>query len=128
VFDCFRDHRHGKGPRSLSVHGTANRMRCFTCDKRSLSPIDLVMRVRGCDVASAIQWIAEKFPGIPTRQMHLSRKGRSYKSNRVKPLTLQNRMTTPGWAARSPSAAKVITAIFARTPEAGSEQACLRCR
>jgi hypothetical protein len=61
---CWRveKHRHGDLDPSLSFFEKRNRCRCFVCDMRGgHSNIDLVMGVLGCDLGSAVQWIAERF-------------------------------------------------------------------
>jgi hypothetical protein len=61
---CWRveKHRHGDVDPSLSFFEKRNRCRCFVCDMRGgHSNVDLVMGVLGCDLASAVQWIAERF-------------------------------------------------------------------
>jgi hypothetical protein len=61
---CWRveNHRHGDVDPSLSFFEKRNRCRCFVCDMRGgHSNIDLVMGVLGCDLGSAVQWIAGRF-------------------------------------------------------------------
>jgi hypothetical protein len=127
VFDCFRDHPYGKPKRSLSVHAAANKARCFVCDKRSMSNIDLVMNVRGCDVGPAIKWFGTYFKNIPTVELRPKRRRMTYAQSRRRPMTLENLVTSAGWTALSPAAKLVLTAIFARTPAMGSERGCLHC-
>src|SRR5712691_4768961 len=66
---CWRPERHQHEDRTPSVglHIRRNTARCFVCDPRSLSTIDLVMSVQGASVKSAARWIAERFqvPGLP---------------------------------------------------------------
>jgi hypothetical protein len=126
-FDCFREHSPGKQRRSLSVHTVSNTIRCFTCDTRSLSTIDLVMEVRGYDVGTAVRWFVKNFKGIPMIQIRAKRNRKTYVQARTRPMTLQTLVTSPGWAALSPSAKAVLTTISARCPTAGSERGCLRC-
>jgi hypothetical protein len=124
-FDCCRKHPPGKGRRSLGLHPPSNTMRCFSCDRRSLSTIDLVMEVKGWNVGAAMRWLDENFSGIPRVEIHSN--GRMHRQNHARPFTLQNLFTSPGWMALSPKAKVVLTAVFARAPVAGSEQASLRC-
>lgn len=126
-FDCWREHPLAKRRRSVGVHGVSNTMRCFTCDARSLSNIDLVMTVKGCDVGTAIRWFERNFNGIPRVEGRLKSKRKSYAHRQTRALTLQNLVTSPGWAALGSAAKIVLAAIFARTPAAGGEQGCLRC-
>jgi hypothetical protein len=62
--NCWRveNHRHGDVDPSLSFFEKRNRCRCFVCDmKGGHSNVDLVMAVLGCDLGSAVLWIAERF-------------------------------------------------------------------
>jgi hypothetical protein len=62
---CWRveNHRNGDADPSLSFYEKGNRCRCFVCDMRGgHSNVDLVMGFLGCDVGSAVRWIAECFP------------------------------------------------------------------
>jgi hypothetical protein len=62
---CWRteNHRHGDADPSLCFLEKRNRCRCFVCDMRGgHSNIDLAMNVLGCDLGSAVQWIAKHFP------------------------------------------------------------------
>lgn len=76
---CWRPERHQHGDRtpSVGVHIRRNTARCFVCDSRSLSTIDLVMSVRGLDVKSAARWIAERYP-VPSlpKGKHLESRSR----------------------------------------------------
>ena len=127
MFDCFRPHPRGKRKPSLSVHPISNTVRCFTCDKRSMSNIDLVMDVRGCRVGEAIKWISGHFKNLPTVELRLKQGRKDYTQNRARPLTLQNLVTSEGWAALNPKAKVILAAIVARTPATGAEQGCLHC-
>lgn len=126
-FDCWRDHPPHKRKRLLSVHPLSNTFRCFTCDKRSLSNIDLVRLVKGCDVGTAIRWFDRNFSDIPRVEVRIKRNRKRYAQSRTRAFTLQNLVTSPGWKALSPAAKIVLTAVFSRTPAAGNEQTCLRC-
>lgn len=128
LFDCFREeHGRGKKRRSLSVHMRSNTARCFVCDRRSLSNIDLVMAVTGQDVGAAIRWLAERFPGVPVAKVRTnSGRPRIFPKGGYE-MSLQDLIISPGWVGMSSSAKIVLLAIFSRTPAAGSEQGCLRC-
>lgn len=65
---CWRldNHQHGDRTPSLALDRKRNRARCFVCDPRSYSVIDLVMKVNQCDTGTAIRWIAARFP-VPSR-------------------------------------------------------------
>jgi hypothetical protein len=123
-FDCWRDHPSGKPRRSLSVHRKSNTARCFTCDKRNLSTIDLVAGVTGYDVSAAIRWLDNEFPGAPRVS---PKRDEPYVRPAKTQMTLQGLITSPGWTERSLAAKAVLAAIFARVPAAGSEKDTLRC-
>lgn len=128
LFDCPREeHPRGKKQRSLSVHGESNTVRCFACDERSLSNISLVMAVNGLDVGGAIRWLAGRFPGVPLAKVRINGGNVKVTGNGSQNMSLQDLIVSPGWAAFSPAAKIVLTAIFSRAPKAGSEQGQLRC-
>ncbi|HLM81065.1 MAG TPA: hypothetical protein VK302_10575 [Terriglobales bacterium] len=78
---CWRGQNHKNGDRtpSLSFDARKNRVRCFVCDNHSLSNLDLVMSVRGCNVREAAEWIARNFPGVPSlpKGRHIAHRDRS---------------------------------------------------
>lgn len=62
---CWRpeNHTHGDADPSLAFSERRNRVRCFVCDMRGgHSNVDLVMGVLGVSFATAVEWIAERFP------------------------------------------------------------------
>ena len=76
---CWRPdgHQHGDRTPSVGLNVRGNTARCFVCDPRSLSTIDLVISVLGVDVKSAARWIAERFqvPNLP-KGKHLESRSR----------------------------------------------------
>jgi hypothetical protein len=60
---CWRteSHRNGDANPSVGFRKKQNTGRCFVCDVHTWSNIDLVMFVRGCDLRSAVAWIASRF-------------------------------------------------------------------
>ena len=64
---CWRldNHQHGDRTPSVGLNQRFNIARCFVCDPRALSPIDLVMSVRGVEFRQAVQWITACFPVPP---------------------------------------------------------------
>jgi DNA-binding HxlR family transcriptional regulator len=64
---CWRPEAHQYGDRSPSVSFSKRRNtgKCFVCDDRSWSNVDLVTMIRGCSVREAIHWIAERW-AVPT--------------------------------------------------------------
>ncbi len=83
---CWRPERHKQGDRTPSVglNIRANTARCFVCDSRSLSTIDLVMSIRNIDMLSAALWIAAHFrvPSLP-KGKHLTSHSRWPENFRV---------------------------------------------
>ena len=72
---CWRDD-HGRP--TVGVHLPSNTTRCFRCDTRGLSPVDLVIAVLGIDVGSAFRWFATEFPDVPRRRVEM--RGRKVRS------------------------------------------------
>jgi|SRR5579875_615926 len=126
-FKCWRIHRGGETQWTLSLHAKTNTLRCFKCDSRSMSNIDLVVAVQSCDVGRAIRYLAALCPGAPRRDVLARRDRVRYSLLRGTMMSLQDIILSHGWAALSPGPKIVLTAIIARAPQAGSEQNVLRC-
>jgi hypothetical protein len=64
---CWRteSHQHGDRTASVGLHIRKNTAKCFVCDSRPLSTIDLVMSVRKVELREAGRWIAARH-SIPT--------------------------------------------------------------
>lgn len=66
---CWRTekHRNADADPSIGFFRKNNTGKCFVCDSRSWSTIDLVMFVRRCDLREAISWITERYsvPSLP---------------------------------------------------------------
>jgi DNA-binding transcriptional ArsR family regulator len=66
---CWRQQKHQHGDRTPSVglDRRANRAKCFVCDPKRLSPIDLVMSVREVNRGDAVRWLVAHFeiPNLP---------------------------------------------------------------
>jgi hypothetical protein len=66
---CWRPERHQHGDRtpSVGIQLRANRAKCFVCDGKRLSTVDLVMSVLRLRTFEAVLWLAERFdiPRIP---------------------------------------------------------------
>ncbi len=58
----FDNHRNGDRDPSIRFHGKTNKWRCFVCDERAQSNLDLVMMVLGYDFPAAVAWLCERFP------------------------------------------------------------------
>jgi hypothetical protein len=66
---CWRpeNHQHADRTPSVGIELRANRVKCFGCGGRRLSPVDLVMSVLGLDTFGALLWLDDLFdiPRIP---------------------------------------------------------------
>ena len=61
----FDNHRNGDRDPSITFQKKTNRGRCWVCDGRTWSNLDLVMMFLGCDFRSAVAWVCEHFPVPP---------------------------------------------------------------
>jgi hypothetical protein len=77
---CWRPERHQHGDRtpSVGIWARKNRMKCFVCDARALSTVDLVSSVLGLKTFEALLWLANRFdiPTVP-KGRHVKRRGES---------------------------------------------------
>jgi hypothetical protein len=64
---CWRVGQHKNGDRTPSISFSRNRAKCFVCDARSLTTIDLVSAHEECSLLEAVNWICARFdvPNIP---------------------------------------------------------------
>lgn len=66
---CWRpaNHQHDDRTPSVGIHGRKNRVKCFVCDGRSLSTVDLVASVLGLGIFEALLWLDQHFkiPALP---------------------------------------------------------------
>lgn len=78
---CWRPdkHQHGDRTPSVGIDRRKNRVRCFVCDVRQLSAIDLVRAVLGCETFDAILWLDHEFGPLPRipKGKHLARREQS---------------------------------------------------
>jgi hypothetical protein len=60
---CWRRANHKNGDRhpSLGLDVARNRYKCFVCDKKSASVVDLVMAVRRISLPEALKWFTSHF-------------------------------------------------------------------
>lgn len=73
---CWRVDAHQHGDRSASIYFTRkNRWRCAVCDGRTMSNLDLIQAVRGCDLRRAVEWVTARWnvPQVP-RGRHAKRR------------------------------------------------------
>lgn len=103
---CFRCKR-----RKLGVHIKSNTARCFKCDTRGLSPIDLARAVLGLDTGAAIRWLAQRFPVIPQISLSSTPQRTPWPQPSVEAF-----ITSPAWPELSHAAKAVGCWILVRTP------------
>ena len=61
--NCWRTDAHQHGDRSPSLYFTRkNRWRCAVCDSRTMSNLDLVQAVLGCNLRQAVAWFEHRWP------------------------------------------------------------------
>lgn len=68
MYRCFRPEAHQNGDRTPSMgKARTNRVKCFVCDPKPLSTLDLVMKVCNCKLHDAVEWIRCRFdvPATP---------------------------------------------------------------
>ena len=113
---CWRPdaHQHGDRTPSAGIHHQRNRVKCFCCDARSLSTVDLVGSVLGLDTFPALLWLNERFQ-LPRTQKgkHLVRRGQyaspgrvGVSANRLEPLVRSGL-----YAAMSEAEIRTLTAL-----------------
>jgi hypothetical protein len=114
---CWRpeSHKHGDQSPSVSFNPKTNKGRCFFCDDRSWSNIDLVMKIRDCSIREAIGWIAARFrvPEIP-KGKHLAKRGllEPYRVG-TSGFPLEDVVRSGLWAAMSPAERAVLGTLCA---------------
>lgn len=83
---CWRPDAHQNRDRSPSIgfDREKNRAKCFVCDARAMSNLDLVMAVLNCSLREAAIWMTRRFevPPLP-RGTHLARRCRVNPAFRV---------------------------------------------
>jgi len=120
---CWRAENHEDGDRtpSVGIDRKRNRVRCFVCDPRAYSAIDLVQKVLGVDVRKAAGWIAARFtvPTIP-KGRHL-RKHDEFRSISRAGLggPLEMMIRSGLWAHLTPSE-KAILAVLCELTDQGT--------
>jgi hypothetical protein len=113
---CWRpeSHQHGDRTPSVGLHIRKNTAKCFVCDSRPLSTIDLVMNVRRVQLLEAVRWIAacHSIPTIP-KGKHLESKQRWPERYRVGvgPSRLEFLVRTGLWAALSPAQRSILAVL-----------------
>jgi hypothetical protein len=113
---CWRpqNHEHGDRTPSVGLHKRHNRAKCFVCDARQLSPIDLVMSVRELKLSAAVQWITSRFNVPPaSKGKHIQHVGRWHERFRVGSNdSLQQTLVRSGiWASLTPAQRSMIPVL-----------------
>jgi hypothetical protein len=110
---CWRPDSHKNGDRtpSISFDTRKNIGRCFVCDSRAWSGIDLVMMVRGVSIREAAEWIAARFrvPQI-RRRKHIKPREQWDSSSRVgvSGFALEEVVLTGFWATLTCSEIRIL--------------------
>lgn len=67
MYRCFRPEAHQNGDRTPSMgKARTNRVKCFVCDPKPLSTLDLVMKAHDCNLHDAVEWILRHFDAPAT--------------------------------------------------------------
>ncbi len=112
---CWREAHTKRSARpTVGVHLKSNSLRCFDCDRKNLSPVDLVASVRGCSVGRAFEWLACEYPNIP--KVRLETMGDSSSVRTWDVPSCDALVLSPAWARLSHSEKALACAIIARVP------------
>ncbi len=110
---CWHPERHHHGDRtpSVGIDRRFNKVKCFGCEGKLLGPIDLVVDVRGCSLAVAIRWIAQRFevPLIPKGKHLLRPKGHVARYGYERPIEL---LLRSGLWAKMSRPAQLLAVVF----------------
>jgi hypothetical protein len=113
---CWRpqNHEHGDRTPSVALDERRNIAKCFVCDARALSTIDLVMSVFAVDLPHAVQWITSQFkvPPAPKRR-HIEHQERWPEVFRVgtSGTALEILIRSGIWASLSPAQRSIIPVL-----------------
>jgi hypothetical protein len=113
---CWRpeNHHHDDRTASVGLQQRQNFARCFVCDARSLSTIDLVMSVRGLVFQAALQWITSHYEVPAVRKGgHVQQQGRWPERYRVgaSDSALDALIRSGIWASLTPSQRSLIPVL-----------------
>jgi hypothetical protein len=113
---CWRpeNHQHGDCTASVGLHLRRNIARCFVCDARSLSTIDLVMSVRELKFPAALLWITSRYevPAVPKGE-HTQHKERWPERYRIgaSGSDLQTLIRSGIWASLTPAQRSIVPVL-----------------
>ena len=116
---CWRTEAHQHGDLSPSLYFTRrNRCRCAVCDGRSMSNLDLVQAVRGCDLREAVAWLDArwKIPQVP-RGKHTQRRNPQARRIRIgtSGLPFEHLVLSGFWAMLSKAARSLLVTLLVFT-------------
>ncbi len=116
---CWRKNSHNNGDANptLGFDIPRNRYKCFRCDARSSSVVDLVMAVLGISLRKALEWLGQRFP-IPTEILQTSQP--PYDPNVWRRVSLETIVKSGVWANLSrPRKAILVTLWTNRDSDTG---------
>jgi hypothetical protein len=115
VAHCWRpdNHQHGDRTPSVGLFKRRNRAKCFVCDPKPLSPIDLVMSVLRLDFREALRWLTSRWE-IPkaAKGKHIEHQQRWPERFRVvNGSTLGSLIRSGIWASFTPAQCKILPVL-----------------
>ena len=116
---CWRTEAHQHGDRSPSLYFTRkNRWQCAVCDGRTMSNLDLVQAVLGCDLREAVTWLADRWqiPQVP-RGKHTQRRNPQARCVRIgtSGFPFEDLVMTGFWAMLSKAAKSLLVTLLVFT-------------
>jgi hypothetical protein len=117
---CWRPgHTHGDSTPSMGIDFRRNKVKCFLCDDRQLSNLDLVAEHEGISLQQAAEWIADRF-SVPAagKSKSASARGHYWRSKTYQKLPLWFRpyveglVLDPRWSKLPPLPAKIFTILL----------------
>lgn len=132
---CWRDHAKRDGRATVGVHVNSNSVRCFKCDSRNLSAIDLVRDVRGLSVGAAFRWFESEWPDVPKVRLKVTTDTRGntqniyrgYTARRWDEVSCDVLALSPAWSRLSHAEKAIAAAIIARFPRERDVHPLLTC-
>ena len=125
MIHCWHPERHKNGDStpSVGIQAGFNTAKCFGCDSKPQSVVDVVRDVLGCDLSAAIAWLDSNFiiPRIPKRKhLESDRLVRPYRVGTEDPITLLVRSGI--WAALSVPARCIVPVLLAHAEHAAGQR------
>jgi hypothetical protein len=132
MLHCWRseNHEHGDRTASVGLHQRRNVAKCFVCDARPLSPLDLVMSVLGLDFPAALQWITSRYE-VPAlvKGEHIQHQERWPERYRVgaSGSALEALIRSGIWASLTPAQCKILP-VLEMFADAGTQRVTISYR